>query len=131
MEKSMFKKMTFILLSFLLFNTVMAAEFMTADEIKALFTDQSWDIHNVVKDKNLEGYATANGEHHIYIPWKDKVSHRKWWLDGDMHCTSHPKRGDNCKKMKPMGEGVYHGISDGEHTHTLKNFKKGPRSWFN
>ena len=27
--------------------------------------------------------------------------------------------------MKKMGDGVYHGISDGEHTHTLSNFHPG------
>ena len=42
-----------------------------------------------------------------------------------MHCTSHPKRGDNCKLIKHVGDGVYHGISDGQHTHTLSNFREG------
>jgi len=27
--------------------------------------------------------------------------------------------------MKKMGDGVYHGIVDGEHTHTLSNFRPG------
>lgn len=125
------KKTLILVLTLFAIGSANAGEFMTASEIKTLFSGQSWDVHNVVRDKNVEGYATADGEHHIYIPWKDKVSHRKWWLEGDLHCTSHPKRGDSCKKMKPVGDGVYHGITDGEHTHTLKNFKKGPRSWFN
>ena len=125
------KKILLVLSLFSIFNIASAGEFLTAAEIKALFTDHSWDVHNVVKDKDVEGYADADGGHFIYIPWKDKVSNRKWWIEGDTHCTSHPKRGDNCKKMKNMGGGVYHGISDGEHTHTLKNFKQGKRSWLN
>lgn len=125
------KKIFLILFLFSTLNISMADEFLTAEEIKTLFIDQSWNVHNVIKDKDLEGYANADGGHFIYIPWKDKVSERKWWIEGNMHCTSHPKRGDNCKKMKKIADGVYHGISDGEHTHTLKNFKKGKRSWFN
>ena len=126
------KKFVLIALSsFMIFNTALADEFLTDAEIKTLFSGQSWDVHNVAKDKDVEGYATADGKHYIYIPWKDKVSPRKWWAEGDTHCTSHPKRGDNCKKMKHMGDGVYHGFSDGELTHILKNFAKGPRSWFN
>ena len=125
------KKYLITLLAFFAIGSANADEFMTEAEIKTLFSGQSWDVHNVAKDKDVEGYATADGQHNIYIPWKDKVSERKWWTDGATHCTSHPRRGDNCKKMKHMGEGVYHGFSDGELTHILKNFSKGPRSWFN
>ena len=127
----MLKNILFGLSSLILFSTAVAEEFMTEAQIKTLFSGQSWDVHNVKRDKDVEGYATADGQHNIYIPWKDKVSERKWWTEGATHCTSHPKRGDNCKKMKNMGGGVYHGFSDGELTHILKNFKKGPRSWFN
>ena len=127
----MLKKITFTMFFLMFVSTANASEYLTEAEIKTLFSGQSWDVHNVAKDKDVEGYATADGKHYIYIPWKEKVSPRKWWTEGDTHCTSHPKRGDNCKKMKHMGDGVYHGISDGELTHILKNFNKGPRSWFN
>ena len=104
---------------------VNAAETLSGDEIKTLFTNKTFDIHNVAKDKNLQGYDNDEGDHYVYIPWKDKVSERRWWVEDSKHCTSHPKRGDNCKVMKSMGDGVYHGYSNGEHTHTLSNFRQG------
>lgn len=121
------KKLLLIALStFISFNTALADEFLTEDEIKALFTNHSWDVRNEVKGKDFKGFANENGEHFIHNPKKGKTySTRKWWTDGATHCTSHPKRGDNCKQMKKMGDGVYHGISDGEHTHTLSNFRSG------
>lgn len=109
----------------LIASPVVADDELNADEIKALFTNKTFDIHNVENDKNLKGYDSEDGTHLVYIPWKDKTSKRKWWVDGNMHCTSHPKRGDNCKTMKHTGDGVYHGFSDGKHTHTLSNFRDG------
>lgn len=121
----MVKKIIFIFSIFVLFNSAIAGEFLNGDEIKSLVTNKSWDVHNVAKDKTFKGYDNDQGEHYIHVPWKDKTFKRRWWVEGDMHCTSHPKRGDNCKKMKKVSEGVYHGISDGEHTHTLSNFRDG------
>jgi len=120
------KKIVLIALSsFMIFNTALADEFLTETEIKALFTNHSFDIRNETTGKELQGFDNDKGQHFIYIPWKKKTSKRKWWTDGAAHCTSHPKRGDSCKKMKKIGDGVYHGITDGEHTHTLKNFRSG------
>jgi len=120
------KKVIITMLScFVLTNTAFAEGFLTEDEIKTLFTNNSFDVRNEVKGKDLKGFDNDEGEHFIYAPHKDKTFKRKWWTDGDTHCTSHPKRGDKCKKMKKMGDGVYHGISDGEHTHTLSNFRSG------
>ncbi len=111
--------------SFILFNTALADEFLTEAEIKTLFTNNSFDVRNEAKGKDLKGYDDADGGHFIYVPWKDKTFKRKWWTDGATHCTSHRKRGDSCKKMKKMDDGVYHGITDGEHSHTLSNFRPG------
>lgn len=109
----------------LLASPAIASDELSADEIKALFSNKTFDILNVKKNKRLKGYDSKNGKHLVYIPWKDKISKRKWWVKGNMHCTSHPKRGDNCKTMKHVGGGVYHGFSKGEHTHTLSNFRDG------
>ena len=121
----MLKKAILTLIPLLLSSPVIAGEALSADDIKTLFTNKTFDIHNVAKDKNLKGYDSDDGKHLVYIPWKDKTSERKWWIEGNKHCTSHPKRGDNCKLIKPVGDGVYHGISNGEHTHTLSNFRDG------
>jgi hypothetical protein len=102
-----------------------AADELTAEEVKALFSDKTFDIHNVQKDKDLQAYDSPDGQHKVYIPWKDKLSERKWWIEDNMHCTSHPKRGDSCKVIKQAGDGVYQGYTDGVHTHTLSNFRAG------
>jgi len=119
------KTLVIFLSSFMLFSGAFADEFLTEAEIKALFTNHSFDIRNETKGKDLKGHADAEGRHYVYIPWKDRTSQRKWWTEGATHCTSHPKRGDSCKQMKKMGNGVYQGITDGEHTHTLSNFRPG------
>ena len=121
----MIKIPTILFIATFVSTPVIAGEYLTADEISALFTNKSFDIHNVIKDKNLTGYDNSDGEHYVYIPWKNKVSQRKWWIEDNKHCTSHPKRGDTCKLIKPVGDGVYHGYTDGEHTHTLSNFREG------
>lgn len=121
----MLKKAILSLIPLLISNSVIANEALSAEEVKALFTNKTFDIHNVEKDKNLRGYDSDDGQHLVYIPWKDKTSARKWWVEGNMHCTSHPKRGDSCKTLTPNGNGVYHGITDGKHTHTLSNFRNG------
>lgn len=113
-------------LSAMLFSgSIIAAEPLSGDAVKALISDKTFDVRNEQKGKDLVVFDSADGRHLVYIPWKDKVSKRKWWLDGNKHCTSHPKRGDSCKDIVPAGNGVYHGITDGKHTHTLKNFRDG------
>lgn len=121
----MLKKIIAVLLFISLAGSANASEFLTEAEIKTLFTGHSFDVRNETKGKDLKGFANDKGQHFIHVPWKNKTFKRKWWTDGDKHCTSHPKRGDSCKKMKKVGDGVYHGITDGEHTHTLSNFRSG------
>ena len=121
----MIKKITFAVIPLFLSSTAIASDYLGADEVKALFTNKTFDVHNVVKDKKVQGYDNDQGEHLIYIPWKDKISERKWWLEENKHCTSNKKRGDSCKLIKVAGDGVYHGITDGKHTHTLSNFRDG------
>jgi hypothetical protein len=121
----MIKKTAITLFPLLLSCAAIAGEPLNADDVKALFTNKTFDIHNVINDKNLKGFDSADGVHLIYIPWKDKTSKRKWWIEGNKHCTSHPKNGDSCKDIINIGEGVYHGITDGKHTHTLSNFRDG------
>lgn len=121
----MLNKTIIALATVMLASPVFASQELNADEVKALFSNKTFDIVNVEKNKELKGYDSEDGRHFVYIPWKNKVSKRKWLMDGNMHCTSHPKRGDICKVIKPVGDGVYHGYSDGKHTHTLSNFQEG------
>lgn len=120
------KTLLIVLSSFILMNTAFAEDILTEDEIKTLFTNHTFDVRNEVKGKDFKGFDNDQGEHFIHNPRKEKTyKARKWWTNGATHCTSNPKRGDNCKTIKKMGDGIYHGISDGKHTHTLSNFRAG------
>ena len=121
----MIKRTTIALTAFLFASTVTGGEFLAADDVKALFTNKTFDINVVARDMNLQGYDSAEGEHLVYVPGKDKTVKRTWWQEGNKHCVGHPKYGDKCKLIKPVGNGVYHGITDGKHTHTLSNFREG------
>jgi len=106
-------------------GTALASDPLNADDVKTLISNKTFDAHNVAKDKNLKVFDSTDGQHLVYIPWKDKTSERKWWLEENKHCTSHPKKGDSCKVIINMGNGIYHGITEGKHTHTLSNFRAG------
>ncbi len=118
-----FKVIGFILVSAIV--NIYASDTLSEQQIKDLFTNKTFDVLNTKKNKLLKGYDSADGTHLIYVPKKDKLSKRKWWTNGDRHCTSHPKRGDSCKSIVNMGDGVYYGYTDGKHTHTLSDFKEG------
>jgi hypothetical protein len=121
----MLKKSTIYLLPLMFSGAVIAGEPLNADEVKALISNKTFDAHNVAKDKDLKVFDSSDGQHLVYIPWKDKTSKRKWWLEENKHCTSHPKLDDSCKVIINISEGVYHGITEGKHTHTLSNFRDG------
>jgi len=106
-------------------SNVFAEDNLSEQEIKNLFSNQTFDGINVSKNIKFKGYDSEDGTHLIYLPHKDKTFKRKWWTDGDKHCTSHPKRGDSCKSIVNKGDGVYYGYINGKHTHTLSNFQRG------
>lgn len=118
-------KTALALLSLIFSGTAIANAPLDAGQVKALFSNKTFDAHNVAKGKDLKVFDSTDGKHLVYIPWKDKIAKRKWWLDQNKHCTSHPKRGDSCKEIIKISEGTYHGITDGKHTHTLSNFRDG------
>lgn len=106
-----------------------AGEMMTGEQIKAFFSDKTCDIEKVdvsnSNKKHLSAYWAADGTRLVYIPWKSKTSKRKWWVDGDKICGSHPKQDDYCRNLMDMGDGTYHSIGDGEHLRTLSNCREG------
>ena len=77
------------------------------------------------KKKYLSAYTASDGSRILFIPWKDKKSERKWWVDGDKYCGSHPKRGDYCRDIVDAGDGTYHGLDNGKHLRTFSNFRDG------
>ena len=124
-ELTIIKRTALILTTFLFANTAIADEFLSTDQLKALFTNQSFDINVVARDMNLQGYDSADGVHLVYVPTTGKTAKRKWWIENNTHCVDHPKYGVKCKSIKPVGNGVYHGITEGKLTHRLSNFRAG------
>lgn len=116
-------------LFFTISTNVFSGEKLNGEQIKNLFSDKTVDIEKVDTDnkkkKYLSAYTASDGSRILYIPWKDKKSERKWWVDGDRYCGSHPKRGDYCRDIVDAGNGSYHAFDDGKHLRTFSNFRDG------
>ncbi len=107
--------------------TGFADEFLTGTQIKELFSDRTYDIEKIGKNSknHLKSYTGAEGLRLVYIPWKSKISKRKWWVEENKFCGSHPKKGDFCREIKVVGNGTYHSFTAGVHQSTLRNFREG------
>ena len=105
-----------------------ADEYMSGESLKALLSDKTYDIHNLESGKKFRAYNAPDGRRLVDIPWKNKVSKRKWWIDGNQYCGSHPKKGDYCRDIKDAGNGVYHILFEGDHIRTFSNFREGKDS---
>lgn len=113
-------------LSLMSFSSI-ASDKLTGDQIRALFSDKTYDIEKVDVDKknHLSAFTSSGGKRIVYIPWKDKHSKRKWWVEGNKICSSHPKRDDYCREIVDAGNGVYHSLENGKHLSTVSNFRDG------
>ena len=106
-----------------------AGDLLTGDQIKELFSNKTCDIEKVDVNnedkKYLKAFTSADGKRLVYIPWKDKKSKRKWWVEGDKFCASHPKWDGFCRNIMDAGNGVYHSLDNGTHLRTLSNCRDG------
>jgi hypothetical protein len=125
----MMKKSSIALLSlFVAVNTASAAEYMSADAVKALFTDKTFDGVYLPKDKQFWAYEAPDGTHHVLRKSGKIDENRTWSVNAEgQHCTTKKKwDGPRCSYVVDAGNGEYHKINnDGEHTHTLTNFRDG------
>lgn len=122
------KSIIALLSMFAMLSTAVAAEYMSADQVKAAFTDKTFDGVYLPKDKSFSAYEDPDGTHHVLRPSGKRDKGRTWTVnDKGQHCTSHPKTGDlRCSHVKNVGNGEIHKFNgDGEHTHTLSNFRDG------
>ena len=112
---------------------VQAGEFLSDDELKTLFTDKTFDGVYLPKDKHFSVYEAPDGTHNVVRSNGKKDKNRTWFIKDGKHCTTNPKwkkkpewKDGRCSKVKDAGDGEYHKVSDdGEHTHTLTNFRDG------
>ena len=113
-------------LSFMPFQSI-SGEALTGDQIKSLFYDKTYDIEKVDVNKNkyLSAYNSSDGTRIVFVPWKNKRSKRKWWVEGNKLCADHPKRGDYCREIVRAGDDAYHSIENGKHLSTVSNFRDG------
>ena len=96
---------------------------LSAAEVKALFTNKTFDGHNEAKDKDFRVYAAPDGKHMVKYP-NGKTREGTWRIDAQgNHCVTLKK--ETCGKLVSKGGGVYHKIADGTHIYTLKNFVDG------
>ncbi len=108
-------------------NTSFAEDkILSKDEVVALFTDKTFDGIQVVKNKKFSTFSSSDGKFVIHYP-NGKEKSRYWRVNNDgEHCVSKKEgKGGRCSVVKSVGGGVYHKITNDEHTHTLKNFVAG------
>jgi hypothetical protein len=119
--------------SLLLAPALHAADYMSADAVKATFTDKTFDGVYLAKDKHFSAYEAPDGTHHVVKKGKREKG-RTWFVnDKGQHCTTNPKwknkakwKDGRCSHVVDAGNGEYHKINDdGKHTHTLMNFRDG------
>jgi len=106
----------------LLANSVAAGEALSADQVRALFTGKTFDGYNENKGKKFRVYSNVDGT--MLHQNAKRTKEADWKVESDgQHCGLLKRK--VCGKIVPVGDGVYHKIKNGEHTHTLKNFVEG------
>ena len=99
---------------------------LNKEEAMALFKDKTFDGYQETKKKNFKVYSSQDGDHEVHFEGGKNIS-RFWRInEKGEHCVSKKKgKGGRCSTVKSLGNGVYHKITNDEHTHTLRNFKDG------
>ena len=99
---------------------------LNKEEAIALFTDKTFDGYQEIKEKKFKVFSASDGAHTVVFE-SGKTIDRYWRINDDgEHCVSKRQgKGGRCSVVKSVGNGVYHKITEGEHTHTLKNFVNG------
>lgn len=108
---------------FIYSNDVLAEKRLTIDEVTALFKNKTYEVHKESKNKQYQVYSADDG---TYSKKKKsgKIKRGTWKVDSKgRHCVEFKK--EKCSKVIEVGNGIYHKITNGEHTHTLKNFVSG------
>jgi hypothetical protein len=107
-------------------NFAFADENLTGDQVKALFTDKTFDGESLRKNKNYRVFSSANGSMEI-IYSSGKTKTRYWQVDDKgRHCVAKREGSKGrCSVVVNTGDGTYKKLTDDEHTHNMKNFTDG------
>lgn len=101
---------------------------LTAEQAKALFTNRTFDGYNELKGVDYQVFSHRDGSM-IHKNLKRIVT-VSWEIKADgQHCAIFPVK-TFCGHVIPMGNGVYHKVSNGKHTRTMQNFIDGNQILF-
>jgi hypothetical protein len=128
----MIKLMSFLCVTAITMTTAHAEEYMSADQVRSLMTNMTFDGVYLPKNTVFSAYEDPDGTHNV-LRSNGKIDEGRTWFVNDkgQHCTTNPKwkkkwPDGRCSYVKDAGNGEYYKInSEGKHTHTLKNFREG------
>lgn len=104
-------------------NIVLAGKILTVAEAKALFTNKTYDVQKEKGNKQFKVYSSADGTYNKKKK-NGNIRKGKWRIvSKGNHCVIFKK--EKCSEVVSAGNGVYHKMTNGKHTHTLKNFVTG------
>jgi len=123
---TMYARATAVLWSTALFclPVVQAGPALSEAEAKALFSDKTFRGVNEDSKREYCAYGAPDGTLTIhYDDGKKRIT--KWRVDEQgRHCVI-VKNNDRCSQVVGAGDGVYRKITNGVHTHTLRDFADG------
>lgn len=111
-----------ILISFIgcvfLATSAQANQYMTADEVKSLLTDKTFEGEYLPKNKKYTVYEAPDGTHNVLRPNGKRDKNRTWFVnEKGQHCTTHPKwknhkkrENGRCSFVLDAGNGEYHKV---------------------
>lgn len=102
-------------------QAVLAEATLSQNDVKSLFTDNTFDGVNIKTGRAFTIYFSPDGT--IAITYADGKTNTGTWnvTDDGQHCVSL----SGCSYVIDKGNGTYHKVSDGVQTHLLKNRKAG------
>jgi hypothetical protein len=98
---------------------------LSGAEIRGLFQGRSFTLIGIKSGNELIAYAGTDYCTMRYVNG-ERTKTVRWYTRGDQHCCIKDSKAV-CGAIHDMGGGVYHKISDGRHSHTMKRFVEGNR----
>lgn len=109
-------------------ETVNHSKALSANQVKTLFTNKTFDGYNELNGVEYQVFSAEDGSM-LHKSNKRLVS-VSWEVKPDgQHCTIFPET-TFCGHIIPVGDGVYHKVTEGKHTRTLKHFMEGNQILF-
>lgn len=96
---------------------------LSGAEIEGLFTGRTFTLIGMKSGNELLAYARGNACTMRYVGG-ERTRTVRWFVRNGQHCCI--KKGEEaCGPVYDMGQGVYYKVTEGRHSHTMKNFVEG------